>query len=141
MVLCISTDIRVMTFSNMHRLSLQQQILHKLYRANYVTLLTLNQSKQHNPANMIYLWTVEKSKMQQNVTDNVCRALTNIRLRRQHEESVGKDLIERAKEANDADVNEQEMDKVNYTKFCLGLERLDNACLQLDETLMVLFDF
>jgi len=79
--------------------------------------------------------------MQENVTDNVCRALTNLRLRRQHEESVGKDLIERAKEANDADVNEQEMDKANYTKFCLGLERLDNATLQLDETLMALLDF
>lgn len=92
---------------------------------------------------MIYLWRVEKPKMQKTVTDNVCRAITNLRLRRQHEETVGKGLIELAKEANDADtdVNEEEMDKANYTKFCLGLERLDNAILQLDETLMVLLDF
>lgn len=79
--------------------------------------------------------------MQQTLSDNVCRAMTNLRLRRQHEENVGKDLIERSKEANDTDVNEQEMDKANYNKFCLGLERLDNATLQLDETLMVLLDF
>lgn len=90
---------------------------------------------------MIYLWTVVKPRLQENVADNVCRAITNLRLRRQHEESVGKDLIERAKEANDTDVNEQELDKANYTKFCLGLERLDNATLQLDETLMALIDF
>lgn len=90
---------------------------------------------------MIFLWAVDKPRLQENVTDNVCRALTNIRLRRQHEESVGKDLIELAKQANDADVNEQELDKANYKKFCLGLERLDNAALQLDETLTVLLDF
>jgi DNA-directed RNA polymerase III subunit RPC3 len=118
-----------------------REILHELYRANYVSLFTLQQSKHHNPGSMIYLWTVVKPRLQQNIADNVCQAHTNLRLRRQHEESVGKDLIERAKEANDADVNEQEMDKANYNKFCLGLERLDNATLQLDETLMALLDF
>jgi DNA-directed RNA polymerase III subunit RPC3 len=112
-----------------------------LYRANYITLFTLQQSKQHNPANMIYLWTAVKTRMQQTVTDNVCRALINLRLRRQHEVEVGKDWIERAKEAAFTDVNEHEMDTENYKKFCQGLERLDNAALQLDETLMVLLDF
>ena len=90
---------------------------------------------------MIYLWAVSKQRTQQNVTDNVCRALTNLRLRRQHEVEVGKDWIERAKEAAVTDVNEHELDKSNYKKFCQGLERLDNAALQLDETLMVLLDF
>lgn len=90
---------------------------------------------------MIYLWTVEKPKLHETVTQNVCRAMTNLRLRRQHEESVGKALIERAKEADEADVNEQEIDKANYNKFRLGLERLENAISQLDETLMCLFDY
>jgi DNA-directed RNA polymerase III subunit RPC3 len=76
--------------------------------------------------------------MQETVTANVCRALTNIRLRRQHEVEVGKAWIERSKEK---EVNEHEMDKENYNKFCQGLERLDNAALQLYETLMVLLDF
>jgi DNA-directed RNA polymerase III subunit RPC3 len=67
--------------------------------------------------------------------------MVNIRLRRQHEVEVGKEWIERAKEAGLTDVNENEMDKNNYNKFCQGLERLDNAILQLDETLMVLLDF
>jgi DNA-directed RNA polymerase III subunit RPC3 len=87
---------------------------------------------------MIYLWTVDRKKMQETVTANVCLALTNIRLRRQHEVEVGKAWIERSKEK---EVNEHEMDKENYNKFCQGLERLDNAALQLDETLMVLLDF
>lgn len=87
---------------------------------------------------MIYLWTVDRKKMQETVTANVCRALTNIRLRRQHEVEVGKAWMERSKEK---EVNEHEMDQENYTKFCQGLERLDNAALQLDETLMVLLDF
>jgi DNA-directed RNA polymerase III subunit RPC3 len=64
-----------------------------------------------------------------------------MRLRRQHEVEVGKDWIERAKEAGATDENENETDKVNYTRFCQGLERLDNAALQLDETLMVLIDY
>jgi DNA-directed RNA polymerase III subunit RPC3 len=64
-----------------------------------------------------------------------------MRLRRQHEVDVGKEWIERAKEAGSTDVNENEIDKTNYNKFCQGLERLDNAILQLDETLMALVDF
>ncbi len=54
---------------------------------------------------------------------------------------VGKEWIERAKEAGVTDENENEVDKANYAKFCQGLERLDCALLQLDETLMVLKDF
>jgi hypothetical protein len=53
---------------------------------------------------------------------------------------VGKDWIERAKEAAFANVNEHEMYTENYKKFCQGLERLDNA-LQLDDPRMVLLDF
>ena len=75
------------------------------------------------------------------VADNVCTALLNMRLRRQHEVEVGRLLIERAKEAGATDENENEADKLNYTRFCQGLERLDKAALQLDETLMVLKDF
>jgi DNA-directed RNA polymerase III subunit RPC3 len=67
--------------------------------------------------------------------------LYNIRLRRQHEVEVGKDFIERAKDAGASDENENEADKKEYTEFCRGLERLDNALIMLDETLMVLKDF
>jgi DNA-directed RNA polymerase III subunit RPC3 len=115
--------------------------LHRLYRENIISLFNLNQGKQHNPANMIYMWAVDKKKILRNVTDNVCTAFLNMRLRRQHEVEVGKDWIVRAKEAGATDENENETDKVNYTRFCQGLERLDNAILQLDETLMVLKDF
>lgn len=90
---------------------------------------------------MIYLWSVSPSRLLRAVRDNACRALVNVRLRRQHEVEVGKEWIERAKEAGATDENEHEVDKTNYNKFCQGLERLDNAILQLDETLMVLFDF
>jgi DNA-directed RNA polymerase III subunit RPC3 len=90
---------------------------------------------------MFYLWSISKQRTLRNVTDDVSTALLNMRLRRQHEVEVGKDWIERAKEAGAADENENETDKVNYTRFCQGLERLDNATLQLDETLMVLKDY
>jgi DNA-directed RNA polymerase III subunit RPC3 len=90
---------------------------------------------------MFYLWSISKQRTLRNVTDDVSTALLNMRLRRQHEVEVGKDWIERAKEAGAADENENETDKVNYTRFCQGLERLDNAALQLDETLMVLKDY
>lgn len=90
---------------------------------------------------MIYLWTVVGDRVLQNVTGNVCKALLNLRLRRQHQIEIGKNWIERAQEAGDMDENEHEADKLNHRKFCLGLERLYNSCLQLDETLMVLEDF
>lgn len=115
--------------------------LHRLYRDNYVELFNINIGKQHNPSSMIYLWTFSKSKVARVVSENVCTALCNMRLRRQHEEEVGRDFIERAKDGGATDENEHEADKKEYNQFCKGLERLDNAILQLDETLMVLKDY
>ena len=90
---------------------------------------------------MFYLWSTSKTQTLRNVTDKVCTALLNMRLRRQHEGEVGKDWIDRAKEAGAIDENDNETDKMNYKRFCRGLERLDNAILQLDETLMVIKDY
>ncbi|KAG7340759.1 RNA polymerase III subunit RPC82 helix-turn-helix domain containing protein [Nitzschia inconspicua] len=115
--------------------------LHCLYRDNYIELFNVNIGKQHNPASMIYLWGFNRSKVPVVVSENVCTALCNMRLRRQHEEEVGRDFIERAKDAGATDENENQADKREYDHFCKGLERLDNAILQLDETLMVLKDF
>lgn len=114
-----------------------REVLHRLYRENYINLFNINQGKQHNPASMFYLWSITWPKSLRQAVDNVCTALLNMRLRRQHEVEVGRDWIERAKEAGAMDENENEADKLNYTRFCQGLERLDIAALQLDETLMV----
>jgi DNA-directed RNA polymerase III subunit RPC3 len=118
-----------------------REVLHRLYRDNYISLFNINQGKQHNPASMFYLWSTSRAKSLRNATDSVLTALLNIRLRRQHEVEIGKDWIERAKEAGATDENENEADKLNYARFCEGLERLDTAALQLDETLMVLKDY
>ena len=90
---------------------------------------------------MLYLWSLDKKRIRRIVTDTVSTCLLNMRLRRQHEVDVGKDYIERAKEAGANDENDNETDKVNYNRFCQGLERLDVAALQLDETMMVLTAF
>jgi DNA-directed RNA polymerase III subunit RPC3 len=90
---------------------------------------------------MIYLWAYSRPRCTRNAADNVCTALCNMRLRRQHEVEVGKDWIERAKEAENELENENELDKLMFSRFCQGLERLDNAAIQLDETLMVLTDY
>lgn len=118
-----------------------REVLHRLYRENYIDLFNINQSKQHNPANMFYLWSTSRAKSLRKATDSVCVAMLNMRLRRQHEVEIGKEWIERAKEAGATDENENDIDKMNYTRFCQGLERLDTAALQLDETLMVLKDY
>jgi len=117
-----------------------REILHRLYKTNFISILVLQQSKQYNPSNAYYLWNVDEGRLFQTVTDTVCNAFLNLRLRRQHEMELGKDWVERAKDAL-ADENDHELDRENYNKFCQGLERLDNAMLQLDETLMVLRDF
>eukprot|EP00934_Nitzschia_sp_Nitz4_P005418 Nitzschia sp. Nitz4//scaffold3_size479765//37888//39669//NITZ4_000015-RA/size479765-processed-gene-0.81-mRNA-1//-1//CDS//3329550503//5408//frame0 len=116
-----------------------REVLHRLYKDKHVSLLNINQGKQHNPSSMVYLWYISRLKSLKTATDNACTALLNMRLRRQHEVEIGKEWIDRAKEADDE--NENETDKVNYTRFCQGLERLDTAALQLDETLMVLSDY
>lgn len=119
-----------------------REVLHHLYRSHYVELFQLSNSRQYNPANTIYLWGIERNRLVRKVTENTATALWNIRLRREHEvEVVGKNWIERAQQAADTDENDHETDKLNYQKFCLGLERLDVAVLQLDETLMALCDF
>ena len=118
-----------------------RELLHRLYRDHYIELFNINQGKQHNPSSMIYLWGYSRPRGTRTAAENVCKALVNMRLRRQHEVEVGKDWIERAKEAGATDENENEVDKLMFSRFCQGLERLDNAAIQLDETLMVLKDY
>jgi len=117
-----------------------REVLYDLFQAKLIMLVNLQQGKQHNAATSIYLWGVDCWKTTQSVTDYIALALHNIRLRRRHEMEVGEDWVERAKEPS-ADENEHDLDKLNYNKFCQGLERLDSAALQLDETLMVMRDF
>merc|ERR1740130_943198 len=103
-----------------------RELLHRLYRDRYIDLFNVNQGKQHNPNSMIYLWGYSRPRFTRNAADNVCIALCNIRLRRQHEVEVGKDWIERAREAENELENENELDKLMFSRFCQGLERLDN---------------
>lgn len=117
-----------------------REVLYELFQAKLIILVNLQQGKQHNAATSIYLWGVDCWKTTQSVSGYVALALHNIRLRRLHEMEVGKDWVERAKEPS-VDENEHDLDKLNYNMFCQGLERLDTAALQLDETLMVMKDF
>jgi DNA-directed RNA polymerase III subunit RPC3 len=118
-----------------------REVLHRLYREKYIDLFNINQGKQHNPSSMIYLWGINRARCTGKIADNVCTALYNMRLRRQHEMEVGSVWVERARDPGAQDENENEADKLMYSKFCQGLERLDNAAVQLDETLMVLMDY
>ena len=118
-----------------------RELLHRLFRDNYIDLFNINQGKQHNPSSMIYLWGYSRPRCTRNAADNVCTALFHMRLRRQHEVEVGKDWIERAKDADATDENEHEADTLMFSRFKQGLERLDNAAIQLDETLMALKDY
>jgi hypothetical protein len=101
----------------------------------------IQSTKQHNPGTAIYLWGLVPHRLQTNILHNVCRAFYNIRLRQQHEVHIGRQWLERAGDASTADENEVEMDKIRYNTFMKGLERLDQACIHLDETLMALTAF
>lgn len=118
-----------------------REVMHRLHRDKYINLMDMHMTKTHNSGTAIYLWDVMPSRLLKTVKNNVCTALLNLRLRRQHEVEVGKDWMDRAKEAGATEENVHEEDKKKYHAFCKGLERLDCACLQLDETLMVLKDF
>jgi DNA-directed RNA polymerase III subunit RPC3 len=117
-----------------------REVLHRLHRDGYVNLFDMHLTKTHNSATAIYLWNVIQDRLLTAVVNDVFLAMLHLRLRRQHEVEVGKDWMDRAKEAGATEENAHEEDKKRYTKFCKGLERLDCACLQLDETLMVLKD-
>jgi DNA-directed RNA polymerase III subunit RPC3 len=118
-----------------------REVLHRLHRDRYVDLFDMHMTKTHNTGTAIFLWDVIPSRLSKTVVDNVCTALLNLRLRRQHEVEVGKDWMDRAKESGSTEENFHEGDKRKFTRFCIGLDRLDRACLSLDETLMVLKDF
>lgn len=114
-----------------------RETLHRLHREKYICLSDMHLTKTHNSGTAIYLWNVIPSRMSKTVINNICTAILNLRLRRQHEVEVGKTWMDRA---SATDENESEEEKLKYQAFCKGLERLDSACLQLDETLMVLKD-
>jgi len=118
-----------------------REILHKLHRDRYVDLFDMHMTKTHNTGTAIFLWDVISKRLSTTVIDNVCTALLNLLLRRQHEVEVGKEWMDRAKEAGATEENFHEEDMKKYQTFCMGLERLDRACLMLDETLMLLNDF
>jgi len=117
-----------------------REILHELYRSRYIELMQLS-SRSYNPASAYYLWGVYQDRIKKKVMENVATALWRIRLRRQHHIQVGKNWIERAQQSADVDENEMEHDRYEYRKFCVGLERLEFAAYQLDETLLVMNDF
>jgi hypothetical protein len=118
-------------------------MLHTLYQSGYVELFPLytsSSARQHNPNNAIFLWKVDRAQLLRIVTEQVALATWNLRVRRQHQvEDCGKSFMERASQSTDE--NENADDRRNYQKFELGLERIDVALQQLDETLMVLQDF
>lgn len=118
-----------------------REILHRLYRARYCDLFSVSAARMPTPSNSIYLWRADRSRLYRSVADDIALALWNIRLRRQHQMEVGKEWVARAQQAHDTDENSHETDRVNYQRFCVGLERLDNAVLQLDETLMIFSSF
>merc|ERR1712216_660488 len=111
-----------------------REILHRLHREKYINLFDMHQTKTHNTGTAIFLWNVIPSRLYKTVINNVCLALYNLRLRRQHEVEVGKDWMDRASSGTASEENVHEEDKKKYHAFCKGLERLDCACLQLDET-------
>ncbi|KAL7512332.1 hypothetical protein ACHAXN_009438 [Cyclotella atomus] len=117
-----------------------REILHRLHRDQYVDLFDMHMTKTHNSGTAIYLWHVVDDRLLRAMVNDVHLAILHLRLRRQHEVEVGKDWMDRAKEAGATEENAHEEDQKRYHKFCKGLERLDCALLQLDETLMVLKD-
>mmetsp|Transcript_25857 Transcript_25857/g.56690 ORF Transcript_25857/g.56690 Transcript_25857/m.56690 type:complete len:615 (+) Transcript_25857:119-1963(+) len=117
------------------------ELLYRLYRDEYIDLFNVSQTKQHNVSSMIYLWGYSRHRCTRTAADNVCTALCNMRLRRQHQVEVGSNWIEREKEADATDENDNETDKIMKARFWQGLERLDNAAIQLDETLIILKDY
>jgi transcription initiation factor IIE alpha subunit len=117
-------------------------ILHVLYESGYVDIFPLYTSgatKQQQPSNAIYLWKAEQSRLHRIVQEQIAVATLNLRLRRGHQVEEGKTFIERAHQ--EIDENENAADQSDMQKFTLGLERLDVALQQLDETLMVLSEF
>jgi DNA-directed RNA polymerase III subunit RPC3 len=118
-----------------------REALHQLYRAGYIDLFHITNARAYLPTKATYLWCLDRRRLMQKITENVAYALLQIRLRREHEVEAGKQWIERAQQAEDTDENDHQSDKLNYKKFCLGLERLDVASQQLDETLLALRDF
>jgi DNA-directed RNA polymerase III subunit RPC3 len=130
-----------------------REILHHLFRSRYVEIFHLSSSssgtRQYNPASAIYLWGVDRKRLLiPTIRSNVATALWNIRLRRENHVQCGKIFLERAAaqqqqqdNGKNGDSADNRNDQLQYERFCLGLERLDVATLQLDETMMALHDF
>jgi DNA-directed RNA polymerase III subunit RPC3 len=113
--------------------------LHRLYRGNYVDLMPVGASGRHvNPAHTVYLWGIaSKPRLRRQVTENVASALWNIRLRREHHLSEqGGAWVDRAQSLS----TQSPSVALERDRYWLGLERLDHAILQLDDTLLIMHD-
>ena len=100
-------------------------------------MANFQQTKQYNPNTALYTWYVNHRNLYQTISDNLYTSMTNLRLRKQHEMEIGKSMIERQQGSGGTE-NETDRDKASYLAFCKGLDRLDNAILQLDESLLVM---
>lgn len=117
-----------------------QEVLNRLYLSDYLRMMMFS-PRQYNPNHMTFLWGFEYPKLVQTVTGQAAQALLNIRLRRDSEAQVGKLFLDRAKQAADVDENENQDDKEKHEKFILGMERLDVASQQLEDTLVCFLEF
>jgi len=125
-----------------------RETLHQLYKIRCVELIQLpgpgGSSSSGGHGNTVHLWGVHLSRLKTTLLEHAAHALYNLRLRRQSELDRGQLWVERARQAisgDGGDENEHAKDRLQYTQFCLGLERLDVATLQLDDTILILGNF
>lgn len=116
------------------------ELIRRTLNLSYVDLCDMHLTKTHNSGTAIYLWEVKQGRLYKNVMHNLCTVLLNLRLRRMHEVEAGSEWMSRAKDQGQSEENENEEDKKRYLAFCTGLQRLDSAILQVDETLMIFSD-
>jgi hypothetical protein len=101
-----------------------REVLHHLHQDQYFNLFDMNMTKTHNTSMAIFLGDVKLFCLLKAVFNNVCTALLNLCLRRQHKVGVGKDWMDRAKELGATEENFHEADMRKFQKFCMGLDRL-----------------
>ncbi|XP_064609814.1 DNA-directed RNA polymerase III subunit RPC3-like [Liolophura sinensis] len=132
-----------------------KELLYTLFSAGYVNHTELSKTPDHAPSRTFYLFTVEISSVARMILEKCYKGVTNAILRREYEMTENKRLLDKQQrveaiaaslEQSEADPSQKEEieemisppERAQIAKVKTMINKLDQAELQLDETIFVI---
>ncbi|KAL6048239.1 hypothetical protein QOT17_021178 [Balamuthia mandrillaris] len=114
-------------------LSETRERLYKMLSTGFVHLQEVPKGSDHMPSRTFYLWSVRIPEIKVQLTEELYKAVRNMRMRLAAELERSQDLERGGPNDEVGELTEQDLQTLS--------DRLENSVIHLDDTLMVLNDF